>query len=84
MNIFFNISHPAHVHLFRNAINILKEKGHTIIVGARNKEFCVELLKSYDIEHYILTQKKTGRIGLFCELLEQQFKIAKILKKHPN
>lgn len=83
MNIFFNISHPAHVHLFKNTINILKERGHSVIVGARNKEFCLKLLKSYGIDHIVLTNKGSGIFGLLKELLEQQIKITKILREHP-
>ena len=59
MNIFFNISHPAHVHLFKNPINILQQKGHGVIVGARNKEFCLQLLDANDIQYIKLTDKAT-------------------------
>ncbi len=82
MNIFINISHPAHVHLFKNTISVLRKRGHKIIVGARNKEFCLQLLKAYDIDHIVLTNKEIGIAGLLKELLEQQFKIAKILRKN--
>lgn len=82
MNIFVNISHPAHVHLFKNTISVLKKRGHTVIVGARNKEFCLQLLEAYGIDHIVLTNKGLGIIGLLKELAEQQFKIAKILRKN--
>lgn len=82
MNIFFNISHPAHVHLFKNAITILKNRGHTIVIGARKKEFTVDLLNAYGFEHTILTRKGVGILGLVRELLIQQYKIAHIIKKH--
>ena len=82
MNIFFNISHPAHVHFFKNAISRLEQNGHNIIVGARNKEFTIELLKAYNIEHIVLTNKGQGLAGLIKELLVQQFKLSKIIKEH--
>lgn len=82
MNIFVNISHPAHVHLFKYAIKIMCQNGHHVIVGARKKEFTLELLKAYHINYVVLTKKGMGLIGLIKELLEQQMKIAKIIKNN--
>ncbi len=82
MNIFMNISHPAHVHLFKNAIEIMCRNGHNVIVGARKKEFTIELLKANNIKHIVLTKKSTGLTGLIKELLEQQIKISKIIKNN--
>ena len=83
MNIFVNISHPAHVHFFKHAIAELSERGHNIIVGARYKEFTIELLKAYNIKHITLTRKGDGFSGLVKELCEQQFKLFKLIKKNP-
>jgi predicted glycosyltransferase len=72
MKIFVNISHPAHVHFFKNAIKILAKNGHTIIAGSRNKEFTIDLLNAYHIRHVVLTDKGQGLVGLIKELLAQQ------------
>lgn len=82
MNIFFNISHPAHVHLFKNTISNLKKRNHNVIVGARNKDITLQLLKEYKIDFILLTKKSNGAFGLIKELLIQQFKIAKIIRKY--
>ena len=82
MNIFVNISHPAHVHFFKNALKILTKKGHYIVIGARNKEFVIDLLKAYKMKHVVLTDKGRGVFGLGKELLEQQIKISKIIKNN--
>lgn len=79
LNIFINISHPAHVHFFKNAITILKLRGHNVIVGARNKEFTLSLLRAYNIDYTLLTKKRTGFLGLFWELLLQQIQLIKLL-----
>lgn len=79
MNVLINISHPAHVHFFRNSINILKKRGHTVIVSARRKEFTTSLLDFYGIEYTLLTTKGSGLPGLVKELLLQQILLAKIL-----
>jgi predicted glycosyltransferase len=80
MNVLVNISHPAHVHLFKNAIGIMRQNGHNVIVGARKKEFTIELLKAYNIRHVVLTKKGRGPFGLIKELIEQQIKLSKIIK----
>lgn len=81
MNIFINFSHPAHVHFFKNAVRILSDRGHTIIAVARKKEFTLELLNAYQIQHVVLSNKGNGLFGLIKELVEQQIKIAKILRR---
>jgi len=81
MNIFFNISHPAHVHLFKNSIKTMSRNGHNVIVAARNKEFTIKLLTAYNIKHIVLTNKRKGLAGLIRELLEQEIKISNIIKK---
>jgi hypothetical protein len=81
MNIFINFSHPAHVHFFKNAVRILSDRGHTIIAVARKKEFTLELLNAYQIQHVVVSNKGSGLFGLIKELVEQQIKIAKILRR---
>jgi uncharacterized protein len=80
MNVFINISHPAHVHFFKNFIKILSERGHNVIAGSRYKEFTIDLLNAYKIKHTILTKRRRGQSGLLKELIEQQFKISKIVR----
>jgi len=82
MNIFINFSHPAHVHFFKNAVRILSKRGHQIIAGSRNKEFTIDLLNAYHIDHAVLTNKGNGLIGLVKELLKQQIIISKILRRN--
>jgi hypothetical protein len=79
MNIFFNISHPAHVHLFKYTILQLMARGHHVTVVSRQKEFTSQLLNKYSIPHTILTQKGTGFTGLAKEFLSQQMKILKMI-----
>jgi predicted glycosyltransferase len=82
MNIFVNISHPAHVHFFKNAMKILSQRGHNVITGARYKEFTIDLLNAYKVKHTVLTKKGQGLIGLIKELIKQQFKISKIIREN--
>lgn len=81
MNIFINISHPAHVHFFKKAVRILSERGHNIIIGARHKEFTTMLLEAAHLNFTLLTKKGQGLTGLIKELLLQQWSIAKIIRR---
>ncbi len=50
MKFVFDIGHPAHVHYFKNMINVLIKK-HKILVFARKKDITFELLKLYKIKY---------------------------------
>lgn len=47
MRILIDIGHPAHIHLFKNLAKELEKKGSKILFTTRDKEFEIELLKSY-------------------------------------
>jgi len=47
--ILVDVGHPAHVHFFRNAIRILRESGHDVLVTANDKDVTLELLRGYGI-----------------------------------
>ena len=40
---------PAHVHLYRNAVSTLRERGHDVLVLARDYGCTVDLLEWYDL-----------------------------------
>lgn len=52
-------------------------------MGARYKEFTIDLLKAYRIKHVILTHKGNGLFGLTKELLEQQLELSRIIRRNP-
>jgi uncharacterized protein len=62
MNILFDISHPAHVHLYRNAIKELM-KTHQVYVTCRNIPVIIELLEYYKIPFSLLGKKTKIVVG---------------------
>lgn len=66
MRILIDLNHPAHVHYYRNFIKIMKERGHSICVISRNKEFEHYLLKFYDIS---FVGKGSGSNSILGKLL---------------
>ena len=69
MRILIDISHPAHVHFFRNAIDLWQEHGHTVQVIARDKDITCSLLKKFRIPFKVMSKARTGLRGWTLELL---------------
>ncbi|MCK4329504.1 DUF354 domain-containing protein [candidate division WOR-3 bacterium] len=81
MNILIDIGHPAHVHFFRNAINILQEKGYNILVTSRKKDITIDLLDIFGIEHICIGSAGKGLYGLEKELIQRDIALLKISKR---
>ena len=62
--IVFTVTHPHDVHLFRNAVAELSERGYEVHVLARDKEITVELLEKYEIPHEVLGGDHSSTLGL--------------------
>lgn len=66
MKIFVDIGHPAHVHYFKNFINLMQDKGHEFCISARNKDCAVGLLDAYGLNYF---HRGNGAVGLFNKFL---------------
>ncbi|WP_081927252.1 DUF354 domain-containing protein [Halobellus rufus] len=65
----FDVTHPAHVHLFKHAIEELARDGHAVAVTSREKEITTDLLDAYGIAHTVLSKKGTRKAALVPEWL---------------
>lgn len=81
MRIFIDIGHPAHVHYFRNFISIMKQKGHSFYITAREKEFSHQLLKSLDLSFTGRGKGGKGFIGKYLYMLKADLLIWKLARK---
>ena len=63
MNILIDIGHPAHVHYFKNFINIMQKKGNIFLIISRNKEIEHYLLNKYHIPFVNRGKGKKGLVG---------------------
>ena len=85
MRILCDISHPAHVHFFRNAIDIWKQRGHEVTIVSRDKDITLQLLNEYNYHHICLSKARQGIVGLSRELLEHEGRLLlKSLRKPPD
>jgi predicted glycosyltransferase len=70
MRILCDIGHPAHVHLFRNVLNILKAEGHTYVVTTRDKDVTLQLLRAYDMHFVTFGRHYTNMYGKLYGLVK--------------
>jgi len=80
MNILFDISHPAHFHLFKNVINKLSSNHHSIMVTAREKDVLIDLLTRDYFHFHSLSKRHNGHIGLFIELVLRNVKMLNLCR----
>jgi len=64
MKAHFDVGHPAHVHLFKHAIDEVEARGHDTLVTSREKEVTTSLLDAYGIDHVPISKKGTTTFDL--------------------
>lgn len=85
MRIIVDIGHPAHVHFYKNFIRHMKEKGHELVVTARDKDVALPLLEAFDIEYEVVGKMGKGKFDLAREWVERDRKVYSIAKRfHPS
>ncbi len=77
MKIIIDIGHPAHVHYFKNFINLMSEKGHDFLIIAREKECTFDLLNAYNIPFLSRGKGKKSGIGKLVYMLKADLTILK-------
>ncbi len=56
LRILVGIGHPADVHFFRFFIGEMENRGHEVLVAARDKEITCYLLDKYNIPYYLVSR----------------------------
>ena len=80
MRILFEIGHPAHVHFFKNAIWNLENRGHKILIVARDKDITLDLLNAYKLDYKLIGKNYSGLINKALELIKMDYVLLKIVK----
>lgn len=68
MQYLFFTNTPAHVHLYRHAVQTLRDRGHEVLVLAREYTCTVELLEWYDLPYEIYGYCDTSKGSLLSRL----------------
>ena len=80
MRIFFNICHPGQVHLFKNAIWTLENRGHECKITAVDKEVSLNLLDAYGFEYDIVGSEKYSLFSKATEMIKIEYKLYEIAR----
>ena len=80
VRVLIDIGHPAHVHFFRRPIEVLRERGHEILITSRQKEIAAELLDAFGMEHVSLS-REGGKGGLLGELVLRDFRLWRVVRR---
>lgn len=81
LRVLFDVGHPAQVHLFRNAIDELGDRGHETFVTSREKDVTVDLLDAYGIPHQPLTARGDSLPSLVVELLAREVRLLGVARR---
>ncbi len=75
MRVVVTIQHPAHVHFYRHAIDVLEDRGHDVFVFARENDLAVPLLERYDIDHEVLAGPQDSLLSLVRVQLTYEYRL---------
>ncbi|WP_440771931.1 DUF354 domain-containing protein [Natronorubrum sp. DTA28] len=81
MKVLFDVSHPAHVHLFKHAIRALEEDGHEVLVLSREKDVTIQLLDGDGIDHLPISRIGTRKLSLLSEWLAREVRTIRMVKR---
>jgi len=80
MKILFEANHPAHVHFFKNVIWDLEDRGHEVLIEARDKEMTLALLDAYKLNYTVVGPHYKNLAKKAYGLIETDYKLSKIAK----
>lgn len=76
MRILIDITHPAHLHFFRNAVSRLTTQGHNLLITARDKDILRDLASETGIELNFFGGSPPGVVGMARTLIHRKRRLA--------
>ncbi|QDX80059.1 hypothetical protein B9N43_01590 [Denitratisoma sp. DHT3] len=82
MKFLIDINHPAHVHFFRQPMELLAARGHELVVTSRAKEMALPLLDELGVRHVVLSAHKGGGLlVLGQELIKRDWALWQVARR---
>ena len=81
MVVLFEIGHPAHIHYFRNAANLLQDRNIEVYFCIREKDISLELIKKYNFSFFVIGKRKLGLFNKIIGTFGFTFNIVKIIRR---
>lgn len=84
MNILVQLSHPAHFHLYNNAIKIWQEHGNDVFVLIKTKDILEELLQNSKVPYYNIlpVAHRKNKLGILWDMFVRDWKILCFCRKY--
>ena len=84
MNILIQLSHPAHFHLYKNAIKNWQEDGHQVHVLIKTKDILEELCQNSQIPYHNILPiaHRKSKLGVLWDMVVRDWKIFGFCIKH--
>lgn len=79
MRVLIDILHPAHVHFFRNFHHEMTDRGHDLVITARDKDRSTELLRAYDLPYEQISRQRAGG-GLALEMVQRTSRLVRHMR----
>jgi predicted glycosyltransferase len=77
--ILVDVTHPAHFHFFRPAMEEWLRRGHRVILVGRDKDLVRELLNGWGRPYALLSRARKGLVGLSIELIEHEARLLGVM-----
>ena len=81
MRILVDITHPAHVHFFKYAIGLWRDRGHAVSITARRKDIATDLLSCYGFDYMDLGPARNGLRSLTVELALRNAELFRVARR---
>jgi len=81
MNFLIDIGHPGHVHLYKNLINELKNRGHELVVTVKDIPVALQLLDHYKIPYIKFGKRGNGILAKALKQLLFNIEILKLVRQ---
>ncbi len=82
MNILFDLTHPAHLHLFKNAIASLEKSQHKVFLTVRDKDVLFQLLERMGYDYQVLAKSGKNLWSMAWELLYRDFSLKRFVSRN--
>jgi uncharacterized protein len=81
LKVLFDLEHPAHVHVFKNTIRALEEKGHETKIIAKNKDITTDLLDRLGFEYETVSKYYPSMYQKGFGVIDKDIRLLKIARK---
>lgn len=84
MKILVQLSHPAHFHLYKNAIVNWQKDGNDVFVLIKSKDILEELMQKSGIPYYNIlpVAHRKSRYGILLDMFVREWRMIRFVKKH--